>query len=46
MSNYYYACLRFKDGVVVREIFTDRDEARKYISEHFDSEIHDACWTE
>ena len=49
----YYACLEFRpekhgkgEKRVIKEAFTDRAEARAYISKEFNPELHTACWTE
>ena len=42
----YYACLEFKDGHVEKKAFEDRKDARKYISDNYNQEIHKSCWTE
>jgi hypothetical protein len=42
----YYACMQFKDGYIEKKSFKDRNEARQYISENYDPEIHKSCWTE
>lgn len=42
----YYACLEFKDGRIEKKSFKDRKEARQYISENYNPEIHKSCWTE
>ena len=42
----YYACLELKDGHIERKAFVDRKEARQYIAENYNQEIHTSCWTE
>ena len=49
----YYACLEFKkdkhdqNGIrVEKKSFENRDDARAYIAENFNPEIHSKCWTE
>jgi len=49
----YYACLEFKpekhspNGRRIMKVrFNKRQEARDYISENFNPEIHTKCWTE
>ena len=46
LPGYYYACIEWKNGAVVKIPYANRDEARQYISEHFDREWHSKCWTE
>lgn len=42
----FYACLKFKDGYVVKVPFKSREEAREYIEKYFDPNEHTECWTE
>ena len=49
----YYACFEYlpekhgKNGALTtKKGFETREEARAYISEHFNPEIHSKCWTE
>lgn len=45
-KEYFYACLEFDDGEIVRVLFTSRDEARDYIAKHRDDEGVIRSWTE
>lgn len=46
MTSKYYACIRKKNGVIVKVPFDDRAEGRKWISDNWD-ELEDAeAWTE
>ena len=45
-KEYYYACIKYKDGRVERVRFEDRREARKYISDNWDEETCIQAWTE
>ena len=50
----YYACLEFKaeshgkDGNkrVVKTAFEKREDARAYIEQNFNPDLHTSCWTE
>ena len=49
----YYACLEFKPEKhsqsvkrIMKVKFKTRREARDFISQNFNSEIHSKCWTE
>ena len=46
IKHYYYACLKRKDGTIIRVKFDDRRKARDYISDNYDELEHTACWTE
>ena len=46
VTTYFYACLQGKNGKVSKTRFTNRDDARDYISRNFDPNIHESCWTE
>ena len=42
----YYACFQMKDGYIKKIKFNDREEAHRYVNEHFDPAVHSQCWTE
>lgn len=46
IKEYFYACLEFDDGEIIRVLFTDRDEARDYITKHHYDEGVKSSWTE
>lgn len=46
ITTYFYACLQGKDGKVSKTRFTNRDDAREYISKNFDPSVHNSRWTE
>ena len=45
-EEYFYACLEFDDGEIIRVLFTNRAEARDYIAKHRDDEGVKSSWTE
>jgi hypothetical protein len=46
MGNYYYACIEYTDGVVVKIPYEKREDARNHINISFEKPDVKACWTE
>lgn len=45
-KTYYYACLEFDDGEIIKVIFPLREEAHNYITKHCCDESVVRSWTE
>lgn len=46
MTTYFYAHLVDKNGVETKKRFTDRNEARDYISKEMATGKYVSCWTD
>ena len=42
----YRAFIETKDGKMIKKSFDSREEARRFLREHFSDELHKGCWTD